>query len=125
MELQNGNESKTRRNFSPDQKFKIVKEQMTTKTSVTEICRKYHIGPSVFYKWQDKFFRSALEGFKKSNDGPSKAELRKIDYLEKKTARMHSVITEIVQENIELKNGVDPIKPDRLSLLRCSLFDTV
>jgi transposase-like protein len=41
-------QDKTRRQFAPEQKFKIVKEQMTTKTSVTEICKKYDINASKF-----------------------------------------------------------------------------
>jgi transposase-like protein len=95
-----------RRKLSPDQKFKIIKEQMTTKTSISDICKKYEIVPSQFYKWQEKFLTGALDGFKKSDDGPTKAELRKIEELEKKNTRMQSVITEIVQENIELKKSL-------------------
>jgi len=99
-------QDKPRRQFTPDQKFKIIKEQMTTKTSVTEICKKYDISAGNFYKWQEKFLKGALENFKKSDDSPTKAELRKIEELEKKNTRMQSVITEIVQENIELKKSL-------------------
>ncbi len=96
----------TKKKHTPDQKFKIIKEQMTTKTSVTEICKKYDIHPSMFYKWQDKFLSGALESFKSTDSGPTKAELRKIDELEKNNTRMQSVISEIVQENIELKKNL-------------------
>jgi transposase-like protein len=95
-----------RRHFTPDQKFKIVKEQMTTKTAVSDICKKYGISPVGFYRWQEKFLTAALEGFKKSDDGPTKAELRKIDEQEKRIQKMQSAITEIVQENIELKKSL-------------------
>jgi len=104
-------QDKPRRQFTPDQKFKIIKEQMTTKTSVTEICKKYDISAGNFYKWQEKFLKGALENFKKSDDGPTKAELRKIEELEKKNTRMQSVITEIVQENIELKKSLGDSGP--------------
>lgn len=99
-------QDKLRRKFTPDQKFKIIKEQMTTRTSVSDICKKYDISAGNFYKWQEKFLAGALNNFKKSDDGPTKAELRKIEELEKKNARMQSVITEIVQENIELKKSL-------------------
>lgn len=99
-------QDKVRRQFTPDQKFKIIKEQMTTKTSVTEICKKYDISAGNFYKWQEKFLKGALENFKKSDDGPTKAELRKIDEQERKIQKMQSAITEIVQENIELKKSL-------------------
>lgn len=99
-------QDKQRRHFTPDQKFKIIKEQMTTRASVSDICRKYDVSPTAFYKWQEKFLKSALEGFKKSDNGPTKAELRRIDELERKNLRMQSAITEIVQENIELKKSL-------------------
>jgi transposase-like protein len=95
-----------RRKLSPDQKFKIIKEQMTTKTSISEICKKYDIAPSQFYNWQEKFLLGALESFKKSVDGPTKTELRKIEEQEKRIQKMQSAITEIVQENIELKKSL-------------------
>jgi transposase-like protein len=99
-------QDKPRRHFTPDQKFKIIKEQMTSKTSVTEICKKYDISAGNFYKWQEKFLAGALESFRKSEDGPTKPELRKIDEQEKKIQKMQSAITEIVQENIELKKSL-------------------
>lgn len=97
---------KLRRKLTPDQKFKIVKEQMTTKTSVSDICKKYDIVPSLFYKWQDKFLSGALDGFKKSDEGPTKAELRKIAEQDVYISKMQSAITDIVQENIEFKKNL-------------------
>ena len=99
-------QDKLRRKFSPDQKFKIIKEQLMTKTSVSDICKKYDISAGNFYKWQEKFLKGALENFKKSDDGPTKAELRKIADQELKINKMQSAISEIVQENIELKKNL-------------------
>jgi transposase len=101
------NQDKLRKQFTPDQKFSIIKEQLTTKTSVTEICKKYDINPSQFYKWLDKFLAGARDNLKRStHDGPTKSELRKIDELEKKNVKMQSVISEIIHENIELKKNL-------------------
>jgi transposase-like protein len=95
-----------RKHYTPDQKFKIIKEQITTRASVTDICKKYDLSPTNFYKWQNQFFKSALEGFKNATEGPTKAELRKIEEQEKKILKMQSTITEIIQENIELKKSI-------------------
>jgi transposase-like protein len=100
------NQDRRRRHLSPDQKFKIIKEQMTSKSSVSEVCKKYDISPTAFYKWQEKFLKSALDGFKKSDIGPTRAELRKIDEQEQKIQKMQSAISEIVQENIDLKKSL-------------------
>ena len=100
------NQDKARRHYTPDQKFKIVKEQMTTKTSVSEICKKYDISPAGFYRWQEQFLKSALEGFKKQDAGPTKAELRKIEELERKNLRQQAIIADIAGEVIELKKSL-------------------
>jgi transposase len=99
-------QSAKRRRYTPDQKFKIVKEQMTTKAAVSEICKRYGISPAGFYRWQEQFLKAALEGFKRSDNGPTKAELRKIEEQERKIHKMESAITEIIQENIELKKSL-------------------
>jgi len=40
----------TRRQFSTEQKFKIVKEALTTDSSVSEVCKKYGIHASQYYR---------------------------------------------------------------------------
>lgn len=95
--------STKRKTYTPDQKFKIVKEHITTKTSVAEICKKYSIPPGKFHRWLDQFYTYAWDGFKNPKDGPTKAEIRKIESLEKDNSRMKNVISEILFENVDLK----------------------
>jgi putative transposase len=101
----NQNPNQARRRFTGEEKFKIVKEQITTKTSVSEICKKYGIYPTQFYYWQERFFEGAQNGFdKKSKDGGlSAAEQRKLNELEHDCDRMKNVIAEITAENIAYK----------------------
>lgn len=94
---------KPRKYLTADQKFKIVKEQLMTKTSVTEICKKYGIVPSAFYRYQEQFLSGAHDAFKNPKDGPTKSELRKIESQDKEISRMKDVISEIVFENVDLK----------------------
>jgi transposase-like protein len=94
------------RKFKPEQKFKIVKEALTTDTKISELCEKYEVKSSHFYNWQEQFYRGAREAFERSNDsGPSKPEQRRIEELERENQRMKSVIAEITAENIDLKKN--------------------
>ena len=73
-------ESSTRRRFTTEQKYKIVKEVLTTDTTVAEICRKHSISASQFYKWQESFFEGARVGLEAKKRGPaSQADKRKIE----------------------------------------------
>jgi transposase-like protein len=89
--------------YTPEQKVRIVKEALTTDIGVSGVCRKYGISSGLFYKWQEKFFEGAVEGFRRGKDGLSSAELRKLESLEKENDRMKSVIAEITAENIDFK----------------------
>jgi transposase-like protein len=97
---------KSPRQFSADQKFKVVKEALTTDAGVSGVCRKYDITTGLYYKWQEKFFSGALAGFESKDSGPTKAELREIAKLESQNQRMKNVIAEITAENIEFKKNI-------------------
>ena len=93
-----------RRQFTPEQKFKIVKEALTTDLGVSGVCRKYGVSASNFYQWQEKFFSGAIEGLKRSKtEGPTMAQLRRIAEQEQKIHRMQNVIADITAENIDFK----------------------
>lgn len=103
--MESDNSNQPRRRFTGEEKFKIVKEQITTKTSVSEICKKYGIYPSQFYDWQNQFFQGAQAGFEKKakSDSLTAAEQRKLEALESDNSRMKDVIAEITAENIAYK----------------------
>ena len=94
-----------RKRYSPEEKFKIVKEQLTTKTSVSEICKKYGIPPNNFYNWQENFFSGAMAGFEKKR-GPQASTAKsdaRAEQLESEVNRMKDVIAEITAENVAFK----------------------
>ena len=98
------NQDNKRKSYSPEEKFRIVKEGLTTNTPVSELCRKYGINPTNYYNWQEQFFEGALNGFAKKR-GPvvTRAEEEKIASLTAECNRMKDVIAEITSENIAFK----------------------
>ena len=48
----------TRRIFSSEQKIQIVMEALRAEMSVAELCRKYSINESQFYKWNKEFLEA-------------------------------------------------------------------
>ena len=95
---------KERRQFTAEQKFKVVKEALTTDLGISGVCRKYGISATNFYQWQEKFFSGAIEGLKRGkSDGPTAAHSRQVAEQEQKISRMQNVIAEITAENIDFK----------------------
>ncbi len=101
----NQEQSNTRKRYSAEEKFKIVKEHLTTKTAVTEICRKYDITPASFYDWQEQFFNAALTGLQERKRGPKPTDnsQQEINEMTHELDRMKNVIAEITAENITYK----------------------
>lgn len=97
---------KSPRQFKAEQKFKVVKEALTTDMGISGVCRKYDISTGLYYKWQEKFFSGALAGFESKGSGPTKIELRELSKVEAQNTRMKNVIAEITAENIELKKNL-------------------
>lgn len=94
-----------RKRFTPEEKFKIVKEHLQTKTSISDLCRKYGITSASFYGWQEQFFAGAISGFEKKR-GPQPNQNKnnqQIEELESDIHRMREVIAEISAENIAFK----------------------
>jgi transposase-like protein len=98
------NEASQRRQFSPEQKIKILRQHLLEKTAISEVCEKHQITPTQFYQWQKTFFEHGAAAFAKA-PGPratNQAEQR-ITKLEAKLQRKDEVIAEIMAEHILLK----------------------
>lgn len=97
--------SMSRKRFSADQKFKIVKEHLTAKTPISELCKKYGMTSKSYYDWQEKFFAAALSGFdqKRGPQPKSDQNSEQVKAQQAEINRMREVIAEITAENIAFK----------------------
>jgi hypothetical protein len=64
-----------RRKFKPDEKIRIILEGLKGEDSISEICRREGIAPSVYYKWSKAF----LEAGKKRLNGDTAREANSDD----------------------------------------------
>ncbi|RKY25359.1 MAG: hypothetical protein DRP83_06335 [Planctomycetota bacterium] len=48
--------STTRKNFSPEQKVRLLRLHLIEKEPVSDICDRHGLNPNVFYRWQKLFF---------------------------------------------------------------------
>ena len=85
---------KTKRVFSSEQKIQIVMEALRAEMSVAELCRKYAIHESSFYKWNKEF----LEAGKKrlAGDTVREATSDEVTELRKENLRLKEVVADLV-----------------------------
>lgn len=97
----NGN----RRFFSPREKVQILKLHLLDKVPVSEVCQKYNLQPTLFYRWQTQFFENGEKAFtrERSKEKPLKD---KIEKLETKLATKNEVVSELMEAHIKLKKDL-------------------
>ncbi|WP_291066670.1 MULTISPECIES: transposase [unclassified Empedobacter] len=97
----------TRRIFSAEQKILIVMEALRAETSVAELCRKYSISQSQFYKWNKEF----LEAGKKrlSGDITREATSDDVSDLRKENMRLKDILAYLVVRYDSVKKTLDSL----------------
>ncbi len=99
-----------RKNYSAEEKVKLLKEHLVDNVPVSEICERIGLNPNVFYNWQKQFFENGAAAFTKQ------AKSRKVPYdkrLERQNAQLQAkitqkdeVIAEIMESHIKLKKSL-------------------
>jgi transposase len=51
----------TRRKFSAEEKIRVVLEGLRGEESISEICRREGISPSIYYKWSKSFLEAGRQ----------------------------------------------------------------
>lgn len=96
---------KTRRLFTSEQKILIVMEAIRGETSVAEICRKYGIHQTQFYKWNKQF----LEAGKKRLQGDTtrEATTNEVQDLRNENQSLKILVAELALRNSILKKSLN------------------
>ncbi|MBO6212640.1 transposase [Algoriella sp.] len=97
----------TRRIFTAEQKILIVMEALRAEISVAELCRKYSISQSQFYRWNKEF----LEAGKKrlSDDVVREATSDKVTDLRKENLRLKEIVADLVVRYDIVKKNLDSL----------------
>ena len=90
-----------RRKFDPETKVAIVLEGLKGNTTVAELCRKYQISETLYYKWRDKFLEGGRKAFLSPENDREKELERRIEELEKIKGRQ-TVQIEILKKTFQI-----------------------
>lgn len=94
---------RSRSNYSPEEKVKILREHFEENIPVSNICENHSLNPVLFYRWKKEFFEKASKIFERPSKSGKTAAERKIEKLEEKLKEKEKVIVELVTENIIYK----------------------
>ena len=93
----------TRRQFSAEEKIRIVLSGLRGEDSIAELCRREGIVQNLYYRWSKEF----LEAGKKrlAGDTARAATSQEVKDLRRETGALKEVVAELVLENRLLKKS--------------------
>ena len=95
---------RNRKHYSPEEKVLILKKHLIDQVPVSTICDEYHLQPTVFYRWQKEFFENGAAAFQRQGRRQQgDQQTKRIEELEAKLRRKNEVLSELMEEHIQLK----------------------
>jgi transposase-like protein len=95
---------RNRKHYRPEEKVLILKKHLIDQVPVSTICDEYHLQPTVFYRWQKEFFENGAAAFQRQGRRRQEdSRTKRIGELEAKLRRKNEVLSELMEEHIQLK----------------------
>jgi len=94
----------TRRKFSAEEKIRIVLEGLRGQVSVSELCRKEGIAPSIYYKWSKAFLEAGKNGL--TLDTKRDATSDEVRRLKGQTEDLKKALAELMLDNMRYKKSL-------------------
>ena len=94
---------KPRKNYSPPEKVAILKRHLIDKVPVSQLCEEYQLQPTIFYNWQKLFFENGAAAFLSPKRAAIDPRDQKIEQLQARLQRKDAVLSELLEEHIQLK----------------------
>jgi len=92
---------KTRRNYSSEEKIRIIIEGMRGEMSIAELCRKEGISQGIYYKWSKDFMEAGKQRLK--GDTMREANTSEVQELKKENSELKEVVAELTLKHRTLK----------------------
>jgi len=92
---------KSRRKFTAEEKIRIVLEGLRGEESITDLCRKEGIHPTMYYKWSKSFLESGKRQL--NGDTIREASSSEVKELRDENDELKMLVAEVVLRNRVLK----------------------
>ena len=95
---------KTRKQYSSEEKIRIVLEGLRGESTVAELCRREGIAKSLYYKWSKEF----LEAGKQRLNGNTKrqADSQEVSDMRQENEQLKQLVAELALKNRVLKKSL-------------------
>src|SRR5918995_7276337 len=94
----------TRRQFSAEEKIRIVLQGLRGEDSIAELCRRERIAQNLYYRWSKEFLQAGKQRL--AGDTARAATSDEVRDLRREASALKEVVAELTLENRLLKKSV-------------------
>ena len=94
----------TRRQFSAEEKIRIVLEGLRGEDSIAELCRREGISQNLYYRWSKEFLEAGKRRL--AGDTAREATSEEVKGLRREAAALKEVVADLTLENRLLKKSM-------------------
>ena len=98
--------TKTRREYAPEDKIRIVLEGFRREVTVSDLCRREGIKPGVFYAWTKEFMEAGKERL--TRDTVRDATRQEIEHLKRENYDLKQLVADLSLEVHRFKKTAIP-----------------
>ena len=95
-----------RTHYTPQEKVAILRRHLVEQVPVSDLCDELGLQPTVFYRWQKQFFENGAAAFEGATGHAQKSAERRTAHLEEKLRRKNEVLSELMEEHVQLKKSL-------------------
>ena len=99
---------KTRRKFNSEEKIRIILEGLKGEDSISAICRREGIAPSLYYKWSKTFLQAGKRRLK--GDTIREANSDEVTELRRENDQLKQLVAELSLKNRVLKKSLNGLE---------------
>ena len=96
---------KTRRNYSSEEKIRIVIDGLRGEITIAELCRKEGISQGLYYKWSKDFMEAGKKRL--SGDTMREANTSEVKELKDENGSLKELVAELLLDNRDLKKNLN------------------
>ena len=96
---------KTRRNYSSEEKIRIIIEGMRGEMTIAELCRKEGLSQGLYYKWSKDFMEAGKKRL--SGDTMREANTSEVKELKDENHSLKELVAELSLDNRDLKKNLN------------------
>jgi transposase-like protein len=95
-----------RNTYTPEEKVAMVRKHLLDGVAVSDLCDEHGLHPTVYYRWQKKFFEGGAAAFAQESNREISQLNKRLGEVQRELNRKNEVLAEVMEECVRCNKTV-------------------